>query len=62
MVTCNFCGIHSRIIREGNGCHSCQRGWMVRDEELELDIKEEEQETYKRIMGFLEREFKNKEI
>ena len=51
LTKCNFCGIHSRIMRESNGCHACQRGWMVKDKEWEdnpyfltkKEIKETEQ-------------------
>ncbi len=29
ITRCNNCGIESRNQREGDGCHTCMRGWMV---------------------------------
>ena len=35
LTKCTYCGEHSRIQREGNACHTCMMGIMVRDEEFE---------------------------
>lgn len=34
LTKCTYCGEHSRIQQEGNGCHTCLKGIMVRDREI----------------------------
>lgn len=57
LTKCTYCGEHSRIQMEGNACHTCMRGIMVRDEEWENNpyflTHTEYEETIKkrRILG-----------
>ncbi len=35
LTKCSYCGERSRIQQEGNACHSCMKGIMIRDKERE---------------------------
>jgi len=51
LTKCTYCGEHSRIQQEGNACHSCMKGIMVRDKEWEDNpyfLTKDEQERDRR--------------
>jgi hypothetical protein len=35
LTKCTFCGEHARNQQEGNACHSCMKGIMIRDKDWE---------------------------
>jgi len=38
LTKCSYCGEHSRIQQEGNACHTCMKGIMIRNEGEEKNI------------------------